>query len=335
MFLTKINRSHFYQLVYFIDGKRKTLSTKTSNVKEAKLFLANFTPPDNKKNITTPVDVYTLSKFRNEYINYAKIQLSKDYVKGAIEPSLNLLIKYAGDIPLNELDIKILDNFISEKYSSSKFTAALYYRTLKSALSKAVIWNYILDNPLKKIKAPRVTKSLPLFIIEDDLNLILGNTKSEQLKNIFTVGFYSGMRLGEILNMRFSWIDYSQDIIVVKNSDSFTTKSKKERIIPIHPRIKSILVNKNLNDDYIFTNKTGIKFNNNFVSKQFKISLRASKLNDNIHFHTLRHSFASNLVQRGVNLYVVKELLGHQDIKTTQIYSHLQKQNLATAICLL
>jgi integrase/recombinase XerD len=71
------------------------------------------------------------------------------------------------------------------------------------------------------------------------------------------------------------------------------------------------------------------------INDKHKRISRAAKLNDDIHFHTLRHSFASNLVQRGVNLYVVKELLGHEDIKTTQIYSHLTQSSLSKAVCLL
>ena len=110
----------------------------------------------------------------------------------------------------------------------------------------------------------------------------------------------------------------------------------KERIIPIHPRIASIVIKPNSKtDDFIFNRKSDIKFNEDFVSKQFKKALRAAKLNDDIHFHTLRHSFASNLVQRGVNLYVIKELLGHKDIKTTQVYSHLTQSSLSNAVCLL
>jgi len=335
MFLTKIKRSQFYQLIYEVEGKRKTISTKTSDLKEAKIFLSNFTPPEKSKIKESPSNDFTLSNFKDEYVNFVKLSLSKDYVKGAVEPALNRLIDFAGDIPLKQLDLKTLDNFITKKYNSSKFTAALYYRALKAALSKAVSWDYISDNPLKKIKAPKVTKSLPLFIVEEDLNLIIEKTNSVQLKNIFLVAFYTGMRLGEILNMHFSWIDHSQNIIVVKNSDSFTTKSKKERIIPIHPRIKSILINKSEKDDFIFTRWPGLKFNNNFVSKQFKKSLRAVGLNDKIHFHNLRHSTASNLVQKGVSLYIVKEILGHADIQTTQVYSHLTTANLSNAIQLL
>ncbi len=79
----------------------------------------------------------------------------------------------------------------------------------------------------------------------------------------------------------------------------------------------------------------GIKLNEDFVSKQFKLAVRETGLDDNIHFHTLRQSFASRLAQKGVSLFVIKELLGHEDIKTTQIYSHLQTQNLEEAVKLL
>jgi site-specific recombinase XerD len=71
------------------------------------------------------------------------------------------------------------------------------------------------------------------------------------------------------------------------------------------------------------------------ISKQFKKIVRKSNLNDKIHFHTLRHSFASLLAQKGVSLYIIKELLGHEDLATTQIYSHLQQQNLRDAVNLL
>jgi len=88
-------------------------------------------------------------------------------------------------------------------------------------------------------------------------------------------------------------------------------------------------------NDYIFYRVTCIKLNEDYVSKQFKKVVREVGLTENIHFHTLRHSFASRLIQKGASVFVVKELLGHEDIKTTQIYSHLQTENLTEAINLL
>jgi len=146
------------------------------------------------------------------------------------------------------------------------------------------------------------------------------------------------MRLGELLNMKWNWIDFKQNIITVQCSAAFTTKSKKERIIPISANIRNPLspqfpkVFDLEKTSFVFTRISGIKLHEDFVSKQFKKSVRAAELNEKIHFHTLRHSFASQLVQKGVSLYIVKELLGHEDLSTTLIYAHLQQQNLRDAI---
>ncbi len=149
------------------------------------------------------------------------------------------------------------------------------------------------------------------------------------------------MRQAELVNMKWDWIDLNQNIITVKNSKTFTTKSKEERIIPICSTLRNTLLNRlpkkvNItNEGFVFTRIPGIKLNENYVCKKFKKVVRSLGLNDKINFHTLRHSFASILVQRGASLYVVIELLGHEDLSITQIYSHLQSQNLKDAVNLL
>ena len=279
-------------------------------------------------------------KSGDEYVAYLKSSKSKNYIR-TVQYSFKMLIELIGNIPLNRLDLRTLDKFITVTFTRTPSGASLYYRTLKAAISKAVHWCYIPENPLKKIKSPKVAKSFPIFISEIELQSILGKTEEEYLKDLSITAFYTGMRQGELVNMKWSWIDLKQNQIIVHCSDHFTTKSKKERIIPINPNLKSILINRFpkifniINDDYVFSRMKGIKLNENFVSKKFKKSVRAAKLNEKIHFHTLRHSFASLLVQRGVSLYVVKELLGHEALSTTQIYSHLQQQNLRDAVNLL
>ncbi len=82
----------------------------------------------------------------------------------------------------------------------------------------------------------------------------------------------------------------------------------------------------------MFQKVNDVKLNQECVSKNFKKAVRKSKLSERIHFHSLRHSFASILVQKGASIYVVKELIGHSDISTTQIYSHTNLENLRNAI---
>lgn len=344
MFLSKDSKSPFYQITYFVDGKRTKKSTKTSNKKEAKKFLDTFKiqllvdAQTIKSSPVTKQNNILLSKFEEEYTNSVSLSKSKHYVR-SVKLSFKHFKEFIGDIQLHKIELKQIDNFINLVYSRSESGASLYFRTLKAAFSKAVIWNYIPDNLFKKIKPPKVSKSFPLFISENELQLIIDNTPRQFLKDIFVIAFYSGLRISEILNMKWNWIDESQNLIVTKISDGYKTKSKRERIIPIHSKILEILIRLKPSivnpNSLTISHPTGRKFNEDFISKQFKKSLRAANLNDKIHLHTLRHSFCSNLVQRGVSLYVVKELAGHQNITTTQNYSHLTESNLFNAIQML
>jgi integrase/recombinase XerD len=87
-----------------------------------------------------------------------------------------------------------------------------------------------------------------------------------------------------------------------------------------------------ITNPYVFYRINGIKLNEDFVSRNFKKVVRQVGLSDDIHFHTLRHSFASNLVQKGISIYSVKELPGHKNIVTTMIYAHLNRESLFKAI---
>ncbi len=339
MYLVKNSKSPYYQVVSIVDGRRTTCSTRTGNFREANKFLNNFRLQP-KKELLPDSDSINLTKFQDEYVTYLQPTKSKSYVR-SVELSFKMLIEFIDDIPLNKITLHLIDKFITHTYCRTPRSASLYYRTLKAAFSKAVLWNFILDNPFKKIKSPKVAKSFPLFISELELQLILENTQEENIKDLFTIAFYTGMRLGEITNMKWPWIDLNQNQILVQCSDSFATKNKKGRVIPFNQNLKNIFIRNYpkvfslKKDDFVFSNLMREKYREDFITKRFKIAVRKTELNDKIHFHTLRHSFASLLIQKGVSLYVVKELLGHESLTTTQIYSHLQQQNLRDAVNLL
>ena len=336
MFIGKRKNGYFY--IQYFDPSTNQLKRKSTNTKsksEALKFLRNFDSSLSNEKIHLKI-----SRFRDEYIKYVINNRSPKYIK-SIKLSFRQLLRYSKDIPLEDLDARLLDQFVSKKFSTSPAAALLYFRTLKAALSKAVVWGYIDENPLKKIKPPRLKKSLPVFISKSELELILDKTKSVMLKDLFTTAFYSGMRLGEIVNLVWECVVFKRKVITVKNINGFVTKNKKERIIAMNSTLEGMMIDRfkrtnNVNNNhYIFYRVKGIKLNEDFASKHFKKAVRDSGLNDNIHFHTLRHSFASRLIQKGASVFVVKELLGHEDIKTTQIYSHLQTQDLEEAIALL
>lgn len=336
MFLLQRKNGTYY--IQYLDPAtkkyvRKSIGTKSK--KEAMAFFKHFDPIPKQ-----PINQIKLSEFRDEYIKYASANKTKKYSK-SINLSFRQLMNYSKDISLQNLTPRILDQFIAERFSTAPWSALMYYRTLKAAFSKAVVWGYIEENPLKKIKAPKQKKSLPVFMSKSDLEKIIQHTSTKLLQDIFNTAFYSGMRLGEVLNLVWDCVEFNRKIITIKNINGFVTKSKKERVIPMNDRLLELFLNRYQTSKmvsknaYIFYKVLGIKLNEDFVSKQFKKAVRSAGLSEEIHFHTLRHSFASNLIQKGASIYVVKELLGHESISTTQIYSHLQSENLSHAVSLL
>ncbi|HZW39910.1 MAG TPA: tyrosine-type recombinase/integrase [Ignavibacteriaceae bacterium] len=348
MFLRKKNNSPFYKVVIKENGTEKIISTGTSNYNEALLFmvkLMNGETPVKKKNVSilqvaAEKPQLKLSQFEDEYIKFISNNKTKSYIR-SVKLSFKHFKAFTGDVPLNKIDVKLVDQFISFVSARSISGAGLYYRTLKAVFTKAEAWEYISFNPFKKIKTPKRPVSLPIFINQVELQEILNHLKNPLIHSITYTGFYTGMRLGELLNMKWSWINFNNKTIKVTNSESFISKGKRERTIPVNEKLLNLLLSIRpqiisiKNDDFVFPKSKYLKLNEDYVSKQFKKAIRASQLNDKIHFHTLRHSFASNLVQAGVSLYVVKELLGHADITTTSIYSHLTADNLTSAVALL
>lgn len=341
MFLAQ--RKNGYYFIQFFDPKLqkiRRISTGTKSKSVAKKILSNFQQKPESEPEPELSAGKLLQDFINEYVGYVEGVKSPSYVRSIIS-SFRQLKLIIGNCFLNEINPRILDQFIIKRYSSSPGAAVLYFRTLKAAFSKAVIWEYLNENPFSKIKIPKRVKSLPVFISEEEFEQILDQTDNRMMREIFTVAFYTGMRQGEILNMKWKWINFDNGIITVTNSDIYKTKSKKDRVIPMSKKVLWTLkhrINYSRNtqtEDYVFYRRSSLKLNENFVSKFFKRMVRKTSVDERVHFHTLRHSFASMLVQRGVSLYVVKEILGHEDLSTTQIYSHLQQQNLIDAINLI
>ena len=260
MFLTLNKKSPYYQLTYSIEGKRTTVSTKTKDLNEAKKFLASFSIPYKVNNVVFELNnSIFLSKFQDECINYLSQSKAKSYIERSIKPAFKFLLAFTGDVLLTDLTVRVLDSFINERFKISQSSATLYYRTLKAIFTKAVNWGYLQENPLKKIRLPKVIKSFPVFISLTDFTNIINNTKNPVMQNIFTLAFYTGMRLGEILNMKWNWININQNLITVKCTEDFTTKSKKERVIPISKNLKPILLEQfpkliDINqNDFVFT----------------------------------------------------------------------------------
>ena len=330
-------RGKYYHLQFQPDGQNKPKRISTGCIKknDALKFLVEYKSKLESESVITD---QTWENFRKDYLEYIKQSHSYAYYID-IRTTFNQFNIYAKDsISLKQITPQMIEKFISDTSLRSKHQAKKNYVNLKCAFGKAVVWNYLKFNPLRNIKPPKVPSNNPIFINEDELKKIIRKEPSELLRDIYFFAFHTGMRLGEIVNLKWDQVSLSERVIRVQNTKNFTTKGKKERLIPINEKLYLKLqrrvpkIIKISNSDFVF-NKNGFKFNPDYISKNFKAAVRKVKsVNQEFHFHGLRHSFASNLVQKGVSLFVVKELLGHQDLRTTQIYSHLTISSLREAV---
>ena len=340
MFLLK--RDGIYHLEYFDvqENRTRRISTKHRIKRDALKFLSEF---ENNSKIKKVINHILLEDFEKKYSEHVKANLSNKYFLN-VKLSFRQLIDHTGNIPITKLNYQLFDNFFTQTFSRTKQGAVTYYRILKSAFNRAVQWEYLAENPIVKIKLPKIPQNHPSFLSEIELQIILSKEKNTLLKDIYIFAFNTGMRITEIVYLKWDQISFEERNIRVMNTEEFTTKGKRERIIPMNEKVFSILqkmVPKIIDiqkSNYVFKNNRR-RFNSEYISKSFKEAVKeAAKENlidTKIHFHDLRHSFASNLAQKGVSLYVIKELLGHTDIKTTLIYAHLKPENLRNAVELL
>ncbi len=277
----------------------------------------------------------TLFKFRGEYINYIKNTFSEKYLS-SVETSFDHLMKFMGeDKALLEINPKVVEDFKQYLMKLAPKGYPVYLRTLRAAFNIAITWERLISNPFAKIKFQKKQINKPTYLEKSDLQKVLLHISNPTFRNIVTLSFYTGCRLAEVTRLRWQNVDLTNKVIVV-GDEEFRTKSGKQRTIPMCDEVFKLLseclppVCSPI--QYVFSKPNGFPYNKSFVSQCFKSASREAGLDEKIHFHTLRHSFASNLANAGAPIIVLRDLMGHADISTTQVYSHVSSESLQAAV---
>lgn len=270
-----------------------------------------------------------------EYENYLKFE--KNYSMNTINSYLSDIKEYQefkkGDILSSTKEdilayLKTIKNLesttISHKISSLKSFFKYYQKREK-----------IKANPLANIKSPKIAKKLPTYLTLEEVSKLLDveikSPYDARNKAILELLYSSGIRISELCNMQTS--NYNSYECIIR----LIGKGSKERIIPLGDYAISVLEDyinnyrpkinkKNINS--IFINNRGDTISRQFIFKVIKKECLKKGIRKNVSPHTLRHTFATHLLQNGADLRIIQELLGHENISTTQIYTHVSNQEL-------
>ncbi len=232
-------------------------------------------------------------------------------------------------------DIRLYVNYLYDLNYNNK-TISRHISSLKSFFKYLKINNVINDNPLTLISNPKLEKKLPKFLNFEDLDKLLNafdNNNYIGLRNslILEMLYSTGMRVSEIVSIKLKDISFNNRSIKILG------KGNKERIVYFGTKCGNLIDNYlkhsynklNLNNlDYLFLSKTGKKINDREIRTIVDEAASIANIKTKISPHVLRHTFATHMLSEGADLRSVQELLGHENLSTTQIYTHLTNEKI-------
>ena len=277
------------------------------------------------------------------------LQIERSLSDNSVQAYIRDIKKFASyAIPLNLNELKItrenISDFLAELKDNniSARSQARIISGIKAYYKYLIMEDYIKFNPTELIESPRIGLKLPdtLSLIEIDKLIAavdLSNSQGERNRAILETLYSCGLRVSELINLQLSNIHFKEGYLKVIG------KGDKERLAPIGGRALhylKIYINEVRNhqsikkghDDFVFLNNRGAKLTRVMI---FLIIQKLSEiigLKKKISPHTFRHSFATHLIEGGADLRAVQEMLGHESITTTEIYTHLDKDYLRSNI---
>jgi len=263
---------------------------------------------------------------QQEYLEQIRRELKlRNYSFKTIKAYLGCLREYFDfkKFNLEKIDEENIKQFLLNKqdknYSSQ--TINLYLNAIK------FFYREVLKIPQKiNLKFAKRSKKLPIVLSREEIKNIIDVIRNPKHKLIISLAYGTGLRISEVVDLKVKDINLEELTIHLKNA-----KGKKDRITIFPEKIKTELQNliagKDLND-YLFESERGGKLTERTAQKVFENALRGSSIKKDATFHSLRHSFATHLLENGVDVRYVQELLGHQSIRTTQIYTQVTNPKL-------
>ncbi|MBM3247588.1 integrase [Candidatus Pacearchaeota archaeon] len=217
-------------------------------------------------------------------------------------------------------DVKL---FLAEEMQEhSASSVIMFLAAIRYAFTK------ILDfDPTEKIERPKPEKKIPAVLSKDEIKLLLKSLTNKKSKLMLSLIYACGFRVSELVNLKINDLDFAEKAGYIKQA-----KGKKDRVFNIPEFLLEDLKNqaqeqKNQGLEYLFSGR-GEKITDRNIQKIVRLAAKKAGIKKQVHTHTLRHSFATHLLENGVDIRKIQELLGHSNLSTTQIYTHISREEL-------
>ncbi len=280
-----------------------------------------------------------------EYVPSEYVSKYLDYLKYERKLSDNTLASYSND--LKDLDIYFNGNLLNNKYDdmSTYFNninnigsrSLAHHITVVNSFYEFLVREKVIENnPCLNIILPKLPQKLPNYLTEEEINKLLDinlvTPFDYRNKAMLELLYATGLRISELVNLKITDIDLHNCFVRVFG------KGKKERIVPIGDvaikyltiyvdRYRDVILKDKISD-YLFISNSLKNISRQGFFKFLKKECQRCGIEKNVSPHVLRHSFATHMLAHGADLRVIQELLGHEDISTTQIYAHLVNEKL-------
>lgn len=280
-----------------------------------------------------------IDRYIDKFLNYLKVEKNMS-MHTVLNYSIDLkdTAKFLGEAAeIEKIDYLTLRKFLADLKAKnySKRTIARKLACLRSFFKFLYREGYLKANPMAGLSTPKLDKKLPVFLDEGEVAKLLEAPDIKDLaglrdKAILETLYSSGLRISELVGLSVDNIDFIGGVLKVFG------KGRKERLVPIGDRalkcIRGYLEKrgdvKSLDKKAVFLNKSRTRLTDRSVRRILEKYIHITSLREDISPHTLRHSFATHLLNRGADLRSVQELLGHMNLSTTQIYTHVSTERL-------
>lgn len=324
-------RDQIYWLAYYQNNKLKRESLKTKD-KSAARYLQNKKDRDiMHSSSSAPSQANLCLPALEEYLTFRKHRATKQSTNKT-EHEIRDFLTWGQINKFDQITEKKFQEYLNHKINKLKPpTVDRYIASVKAWLNYCVRTYAIFFNPLSNVKKYKSQETTRRFLTKEQIKDILDAAqdpslyadKNPVLSPLVVTAIYTGLRKQELFNLEWEDIDFKRNMLTVRNREGFTTKSKKNRTVELHRKLKVILLK--------YRKKSGKCFD---VTNYRRIFARiARKINvPDLKLHELRHTFASHLIMQGVDIATVAKLMGHSSVTTTEIYMHLTPDHLKNSV---